>query len=87
VSDSSPAGPNFYPAPICVLLVAELHSLIAVEVNAQARAIVFEERKPERLNSLPVGCQYDQMLLLQIQAVDQLGLFVRPAEGLLFINS
>ena len=37
-----------------LLLVPELDSLIAVEVNAQFRVIIFGELKPERLDSLPV---------------------------------
>jgi hypothetical protein len=44
--------------------------LIAIEVNAQLRIIIFGEFESERLDSLPVGCQYAQMIRLQIQAVD-----------------
>jgi len=84
--DLSPTSPNFYPAPVGVLPVPELHSLIAIEVNAQFRVIVLRKLKPERLDSLPVRCQYDQMVRVQVQAVDQHGLFVGPADRLLFIN-
>jgi hypothetical protein len=84
--DLSPTSPNFYPAPVGVLPVPELHSLIAIEVNAQFRVIILRKLKPERLDSLPVRCKYDQMIRVQVQAVGQHGLFVGPADRLLFIN-
>jgi hypothetical protein len=52
--DLLPASPNFYPAPVGVLPVPKLHSLIAIEVNAQFRVIIFRKLEPERLDSLPV---------------------------------
>jgi hypothetical protein len=52
--DLSPASLNFYPAPVGVLLIPELHALIATEVNAQSPVIFFGELEPERLDSLPV---------------------------------
>jgi hypothetical protein len=38
--DLTPTSPSFHPAPIGVLLVSELHPLIAIEVNAQSRIII-----------------------------------------------
>src|SRR6202021_1913043 len=60
----SPTSPNFYPAPVGVLPVPKLHSLIAIEVNAQFRVIIFRKLEPKRVDSLPVRCQYDQMIRL-----------------------
>jgi hypothetical protein len=60
----------FYPAPVGVLLVPELHSLVAIEINAQLRVIILGKLEPERLDSFPVRSKDYQVILLQIQIVD-----------------
>jgi hypothetical protein len=52
--DLSPTSPSFRLAPKCILPVPQLHSLIAIEINAESRIIVFGEFEPERLDSLAV---------------------------------
>jgi hypothetical protein len=42
-----PTSPNFYPAPVGVLLISELHSLIAIEINARFRIILFGKIETE----------------------------------------
>jgi hypothetical protein len=54
MTDLSLKTPNFHAAPIGVLLVTELHSLIAIVVNTQSGIIIFGKLEPKRLDSLNV---------------------------------
>jgi hypothetical protein len=45
--DLSPTSPNSYPAPVGIPPVPELHSLIAIEINAQFRLIIFGKLEAE----------------------------------------
>ena len=74
-------------APARVLLVSQLHSLIAIKIHTEVEVFVIRKSKPKRLYSFAIRGEHDKVAVFQIQVLNPDWLFVWPENRLPLVDS